>query len=416
MRYIFSLFLIFTIFGFAITDNQRQKKVKLIAKAIRNLRVQKERKRVLQEAQQTSVANSTSGDKDTNVEEPAKEVDKNEPVSTQGTKVGNIYSTIQVVRFHTFKAVSKVITFGVYLFFYKRPIAMRVWLRLRVTRNSRRFRNLDEEPEAESVPTLCNITNTFYAGQVAESGRNVNYNCSAETDKINATNANITLNTDVYMKLMNKNGTNETVGFDEINFKGNSSEQASSLQEVGDTKKEEVEIIDVELANQGKESFQLKGTAYPTNILNYGDQIPFTISSYDGVVATTKDITCTVTSTDKSSGETTLDCSGEVNTTMSDLHLSSGSTSNYTATLIVKNWNTNSDGIATGQYYTGGSSSHNVVYRKNSSGLSGGAIAGIVIACVVVLAAASIAAIMLRKPTPPIDNTTVVGLKTEENM
>ena len=40
----------------------------------------------------------------------------------------------------------------------------------------------------------------------------------------------------------------------------------------------------------------------------------------------------------------------------------------------------------------------------------------IVIACVIVLAAASIAAIMLRKPAPPIDNTTVVGLKTVENM
>ena len=63
-----------------------------------------------------------------------------------------------------------------------------------------------------------------------------------------------------------------------------------------------------------------------------------------------------------------------------------------------------------------GSNANNIYYRKNSSGLSGGAIAGIVIACVVVLAAASIAAIMLRKPSPPIDNTTVVGLKTVENM
>ena len=61
-------------------------------------------------------------------------------------------------------------------------------------------------------------------------------------------------------------------------------------------------------------------------------------------------------------------------------------------------------------------SGNNIYYRKNSSGLSGGAIAGIVIACVVVLAAASIAAIMLRKPSPPIDNTTVVGLKTVENV
>ena len=60
---------------------------------------------------------------------------------------------------------------------------------------------------------------------------------------------------------------------------------------------------------------------------------------------------------------------------------------------------------------TGGKDSGSNVYRKSSSGLSGGAIAGIVIACVVVLIAAAVAAIMLRKPSPPIENTTVVDLK-----
>ena len=415
MRYIFSLFLIFTIFGFSLTNKQRPKKVKLIAKAIKNLRDQKEKKRVLQEAQQTSVANNTSGE-DTKAEEPPKEIDKDEPVSTQGTQVGSTYSTIQVIRFHTFKAVSKVITFGVYFFFYRRPIAMSVLFRLRVTKNTRRFRSLDEDPEAETVPTLCNLTEPSLAGQMADSGKKVDYNCRAETEKINATISNITLNTDVDMRVVNKNGTTETVNFEEVNFKGNSSEQASSLQEVEETNQKEVDLEDVELAKQGKNSFQLKGKAQTPNVLKNGDQIPFKISSYDGENATIKDITCSVTSTDESSGETILDCSGEVNTTMSDLHLSSGSTSNYTATLNVKDWENNSDRIATGQYYTSGSSTNNIVYRKNSSGLSGGAIAGIVIACVVVLAAASIAAIMLRKPTPPIDNTTVVGLKTEENM
>ena len=62
---------------------------------------------------------------------------------------------------------------------------------------------------------------------------------------------------------------------------------------------------------------------------------------------------------------------------------------------------------------TGGRSDQTAVYRKSSSGLSGGAIAGIVIACVAVLIAAAVAAIMLKKPTPPIDNTTVVDLKQE---
>ena len=77
----------------------------------------------------------------------------------------------------------------------------------------------------------------------------------------------------------------------------------------------------------------------------------------------------------------------------------------------------NEDPVKTGQYYVpAGNGNTNRYYRNSSSGLSGGAIAGIVIACVVALAAASIAAIMLRKPAPPIDNTTVVGLKTVENI
>ena len=62
---------------------------------------------------------------------------------------------------------------------------------------------------------------------------------------------------------------------------------------------------------------------------------------------------------------------------------------------------------------TGGKGDESNVYRKSSSGLSGGAIAGIVIACVVVLVAAAVAAIMLRKPSPPIENTTVVDLKQD---
>ena len=57
-------------------------------------------------------------------------------------------------------------------------------------------------------------------------------------------------------------------------------------------------------------------------------------------------------------------------------------------------------------------------FSKSSSGLSGGAIAGIVIACVVALIAIALAIIMLRKPqnTKHLDNTTISGLKTVENL
>ena len=90
-----------------------------------------------------------------------------------------------------------------------------------------------------------------------------------------------------------------------------------------------------------------------------------------------------------------------------DLHLSSGKTADNNTLLQIEMSDLNST-----TFQVGGSSSSGY-HTKSSSGLSGGAIAGIVIACVVVLVAATVAAVMLRKPTPPMENTTVVDLKTD---
>lgn len=274
-----------------------------------------------------------------------------------------------------------------------------------------------DEPVAESIPTNCTLKDPSLEGQTTNEGQKVDYDCSAKTEKItDASKANVTLNTDVKMILVTKEGKSEPVDFNEVNFKGNSSEEAANLQEVEDSPSE-VDLENVVLGNCGEESFELKGKANPADKLSEGDEIPFKIPSHDGDNAEIKDVICTVKSTDKSSGETTLECKGDaVNTTTADLHLISGSNSKYDLNLNVKDWNTDINSIKTGKYYEGGSPTNNMYYRKNSSGLSGGAIAGIVIACVVVLAAASIAAIMLRKPAPPIDNTTVVGLKTADNI
>jgi hypothetical protein len=98
-----------------------------------------------------------------------------------------------------------------------------------------------------------------------------------------------------------------------------------------------------------------------------------------------------------------------ITTSAEKIHLSTGNSTDGTLlTVEMQDYDTNT----TANIRTQGSSNR-YIYNKSSSGLSGGAIAGIVIACVVALAAASIAAVMLRKPTPPVDNTTIVDLKTE---
>ena len=102
---------------------------------------------------------------------------------------------------------------------------------------------------------------------------------------------------------------------------------------------------------------------------------------------------------------------------MKDLHSLIGSEGDYSLHLNAKDWQNNEGKIVSGKYYKVGDASYNNVrYRKSSGGLSGGAIAGIVIACFVVIAAASIAAIMLRKPSRSNEDTTVVGLKTIEDV
>ena len=100
----------------------------------------------------------------------------------------------------------------------------------------------------------------------------------------------------------------------------------------------------------------------------------------------------------------------ELKTTVADLHASLGTPKSTNGTLVqVEMSNPDSNE----QINVGGGGSGSNTYRKSSSGLSWGAIAGIVIECVVVLVAAAIAAIMLRKSTPPVENTTVAELRTD---
>ena len=110
-------------------------------------------------------------------------------------------------------------------------------------------------------------------------------------------------------------------------------------------------------------------------------------------------------------GELFCDTSGNpINTTVEDLHLSTGNSSDSTFILVKMKdgLNNKTSLVASGE--------NKYSYKRSSSGLSGGAIAGIVIACVVVLAGVSIAIILLRKSTPHLENTIAIDLKNESNM
>lgn len=188
-----------------------------------------------------------------------------------------------------------------------------------------------------------------------------------------------------------------------MEFNEDSKDGTENLVTIKNTEVAVLEITDHKVEDK---KLILTGTLKPESALNRNDKFPMNFTDIESKEI--KEINCQVINKNPFTLEfDTTD--NPLKTNYGNLTLSTSETDAlYLSINIPTNANRNQE-INTNP-------SSNAYYRKTSSGLSGGAIAGIVIACVVVLAAASIAAIMLRKPSPPIDNTTVVGLKTVENI
>ena len=338
-------------------------------------------------------------------------VDK--PVATKPKTTTKTDAPVQVTKFHSFKTEpgSGVVTLGVFFYFLGRPIVKYFVFRLRIT-YKRAFRNL-QEATAESARTDCEIEDKSLLGKTLgpEDGANVNYICEANATQGDVTTANFTLNTDVPLTMVNANGTMESLDFTEVNFNGDSAETASSLQEnVIEMSQDSSYYLKESIAYIDKYILILSGRLSNSRLLrrlalNEGT-IKMNLSNTDG---STNEYECYISGDSSDSKNLTCDTqSNPLRSTVRDLHLSSG-TNDDKQTLFIEMKN------ATGNasYPIVPSPGNKYTYSRSSSGLSGGAIAGIVIACVVALAAASIAAIMLRKPSPPVDNTTIVDLKTE---
>ena len=341
------------------------------------------------------------------------EVPVTKPVATRPKTTTNTKAAVQVTKFHSFSKPTTrgpgKVTFGTFFYFFGRPIVKFIIVRLRIT-YSRGLRNL-QEATAESARTDCTIKDQSLVGITLSEGdgANVDYNCEAEGTKGDVSTANFTLNTDVPITMVNANGTIETLDFAEVNFNGDSAESASSLQE-NTEKITGAYYIKNAIAYIDKYVLRLSGTFSSFRLLR---RLDITDGSINMNLTDENDVTneyeCYLSGTKSTAADLTCDTSSNpLKTTVGKLHLSSGIKNGETLFVEMNNPGENGTYVITpsagGNRYT---------YSKSSSGLSGGAIAGIVIACVVALAAASIAAIMLRKPTPPVDNTTIVDLKTE---
>ncbi len=335
-----------------------------------------------------------------------------EPVATEDTNSTTTDSGYLAKKFYGFIQQSNLIKFGLLFSFYKRRITYTIVMRIIVTYSSGRSRNLQMKTNAKgaALPTTCVIKNDSLIGMEGK-GENIDYDCTGEAPKGagNITEAVIDTNSSLYI------GSDE-VKADEISFS-----KDSDVGNIADATKSVI-ILDSTTAEFGNNQINLTGILKPIREAreNIKKDNRYTMQFYDVSSDSLKNLTCTVIDFRDGVGEgipCNLSCDAKstpIETYYGNLTQAKIETSNMY--LTVNPDFTNGEDEETLLNSASGSNANNIYYRKNSSGLSGGAIAGIVIACVVVLAAASIAAIMLRKPSPPIDNTTVVGLKTVENM
>ena len=418
MRFKFSLLLLFLIFESVLAAKSLRRRMAAAARAIR---IVTERKRKL-ESTDEEPSDNEGGTPPGNYNETGSDqpesgdaaangttVDDGKPASSQGREIENKTADVHVMKFHSYRLVSKKIFFGVYLYFRNRPISRYIVFRLRISYFSS-LRNLLED----SVPSNCTIVNGSLADTTPEETKpaTVDYICEATPIQDVGKIKNVSLNTDFEMQLSKKDSEKliyENFNFSGINFNGNSSQESQSIQEQRTGISDSVSLKDT-VGLDEKNTLKLTGTFDFPYKLDDGNDVFLSILTEKNGENVNIGYNCKVKQT---SPEGILECdtsSNPLNTTIEKMHLSTGTTKKNTlVTVFMKDYKNNNTPIRS----NGG---HRYTYNKSSSGLSGGAIAGIVIACVVVLLAASIAAIMLRKPAPPIDNTTVVGLKTVENI
>ena len=342
---------------------------------------------------------------------PAKPVDPStvEPVSTDD---GNSTTTngYVVKKFHNFESASNGLRFGLFFSYFEKIIRRTLNMRIVVTYGAGRLRYLpiSSNESGESVPATCVIKDEFKDSLDKEGkGENIDYLCTAPT---NGEASYATVDTTSPM----------LVGTDSVPVTDVSFIKDSEVGDISKAKKTAIIINDATVTTEDNKII-LNGYASPIegarSKLHKGDKR--NMAFYDTSSNSMKALPCTVTEVKDGVGHS-LPCTLECSTESTPIRTYFG---NLTEAKIDDNdlyLRVNPDLAkqnANDIIPTGGSDGYNRSYYKRSSGgLSGGAIAGIVIACVVVLAAASIAALMLRKPAPPMDQTTVIALRPGEKI
>ena len=385
MKIFLSLLLVCAVLG-ELTPG-RKEYLRKLAQAMKEMKELSKEGKKFENARKLQETDTTDG---MDLEAPAKNITNAEADAEPDYAKNTTSTNYQIKGFYGFYQVktAKHFTFGMIFSFIQKVIAQVIKMRLIVKYKPNRLRNL-EEMSPQSVPCECKTEDSRAKKVTPTEEIDIDYNCTAEKAE-GFEVGTVKLDANYPMQL-----DDDTVEFTNIYLDEDAQKQAKNIQQSEGHNLFTVQTFDPK--------FNIKGTTKPnaTFLESYVNQVIYLIFTHESGssrrrLETSPEIPCTVQSSNE------IQCKGNVNGKITKIETSSD---NYKLTFVPQSGT---------EYPTSPKSdSNSAVYRKSSSGLSGGAIAGIVIACVVVLIAAAVAAIMLRKPTPPIDNTTVVDLKQE---
>jgi len=185
------------------------------------------------------------------------------------------------------------------------------------------------------------------SGTIQTEGVAVDYGCSAFASQ-DATNANVAINSDFNLVLGDREGNAETYDFNEVSFISTSSEEATSIESNSDSysgldtlKNSTVSINNYDLIFTGTLE---SANALRRLSLEDGDKISMDLLTYKNGTSSYKQYNCTLNGVSSPTYRLTCDTSSNpINTSVANLHLSTGKSDDGTMlTIEMKDWSNNS--------------------------------------------------------------------------
>ena len=262
-------------------------------------------------------------------------IETEEPYSGNTTNtIQNKSASIQIISFANYEREKEQIKFDVFFYFLGRKIAKSILFKLGII-YSNNLRHLQDN----SIETECLIKNKNLIDKEGN-GEIIDYDCNAMVDQ-NANLEKVYLDKEIPLTVVNNNGTKESINFNEVNFNGDANEESTNILESKNLNKTgSLDSSEVESPVQIN-YLRIYGTPNPNDLLTEGEVFNVTFLNNSNGVGIPIIYQCSVIQVESKWG---IECDTKnkpINTTIKDLHLSTGSNSNKLLVIQMNNWENN---------------------------------------------------------------------------